>query len=133
VDIRKPVTLEMEYRNFKDGAELFSNMGFVDDLGVILFNTPDFQEGNFGSKARPAGIYRARCKVPGNLFAEGQVRVAVEVSTREPFYDVHFVEWDAVSFQVVDRGEPGSVRANWGRDLPGVMRPLLHWENELLN
>jgi lipopolysaccharide transport system ATP-binding protein len=71
--------------------------------------------------------------VPGNFFAEGQVRVIAEVSTRHPFYEIHVLEHDAVSFQVIDKGEAGSVRANWGRNLPGVVRPLLQWENKLLD
>ena len=33
-----------------------------------------------------------------------------------------------VAFQVVDKGEPGSVRSGWGRPIPGVMRPLCKWD-----
>jgi lipopolysaccharide transport system ATP-binding protein len=132
IDIREPLIIEMELHNFKDGAELFSNLGFIDEMGVILFNSPDWHERLWGSKPRPAGRYVARCSVPGNLLAEGQVRVAVEISTRHPFYETHVLEWDAVSFHVVDKGEPGSVRADWARNLPGVMRPNLPWENEYL-
>ncbi|HKB08497.1 MAG TPA: hypothetical protein VKF61_09485, partial [Candidatus Polarisedimenticolia bacterium] len=68
-----------------------------------------------------------RCVVPGNLFAEGQVRVVAEVSTGDPLYQIHFLEYDSVAFQVVDSGEPGSVRSGWGRPIPGVVRPHLEW------
>jgi hypothetical protein len=65
--------------------------------------------------------------VPGNLFAEGDVRVVAEVSTRHPVYQIHFLVFDSVAFQVVDTGEPGSVRAGWGRPIPGALRPLCGW------
>jgi lipopolysaccharide transport system ATP-binding protein len=133
IDIRKPVTLEMEFYNFKERAELFSAFSFVSDQGMILFVSVDFAEPHWGSKPRPVGLFHSKCTVPGNFFAEGQVRVIAEVSTRHPFYEIHFLEHDAVSFQVIDKGEAGSVRANWGRNLPGVVRPLLQWENKLLD
>jgi lipopolysaccharide transport system ATP-binding protein len=129
VDIRNPVTIEMEFFNFKPGADLLSAFSFFNDDGVLLFVSADIHEPQWGSRSRPAGVFRSRCTVPGNLLAEGQVRVCVEVSTRHPVYEIHFLEYDCVSFQVVDKGLPGSVRANWGRNLPGVMRPFLPWEN----
>jgi lipopolysaccharide transport system ATP-binding protein len=132
IDIREPVTIEMEFHNRRESADLLSGFSFLNDQGVILFVSADIHEQSWGSRPRPAGVFRSRCTVPGNFLAEGPVRVAVEVSTRHPFYEIHFLEHDCVSFQVVDKGEPGSVRANWGRNMPGVVRPLLQWENEHL-
>jgi lipopolysaccharide transport system ATP-binding protein len=129
VDIRNPVSVEMEFLNLKPGADLVSAFSFFNGDGVILFVSPDFNESQWGSKPRPRGVFRATCTVPGNLLAEGQVSVCAEVSTRNPHYEIHFLEYDCVTFQVFDRGLPGSVRANWGRNLPGVMRPALEWEN----
>ena len=60
------------------------------------------------------------------------VHVGVEVSTREPVYRIHFLALESVGFQVIDTGEPGSVRGNWGRDIPGVMRPACQWSTERL-
>ncbi len=133
VDIRNPVTLEMEFYNFRENVDLLSAFTFLNDQGVILFVSADFDEQQWGSKPRPVGLFRSECTVPGNFFAEGQVSVIAEVSTRHPFYEIHILERDAVSFQVIDKGELGSVRANWGRNLPGVVRPLLHWENEFID
>jgi lipopolysaccharide transport system ATP-binding protein len=129
VDIRKPVTIEMEFINLQEGSDLVSAFSFFNTEGVILFVGVDFHEPQWGSKPRPAGLFRARCTVPGNFFAEGVVRVCAEVSTRKPSYVIHFLEYDSVSFQVVDKGNPGSVRGDWERKIPGVVRPFLEWEN----
>ena len=132
VDIRYPVILEMEYWNLKPDAQLLCGFSFFNDQGVMLFVSADFQDPEWGNKSKPIGIYKSRCVVPGNLLAEGQVKVVAEVSTRHPVYEIHVLEYDSVCFQVVDTGEPGSVRAEWGRNIPGVMRPQLEWKTEFL-
>jgi lipopolysaccharide transport system ATP-binding protein len=128
VDIRAPLTIEMEFWNQKPGAMLVSAFSLFNDQGVPLFVSSD----RFGPAGRdepkPAGLFRSRCTIPGNLLAEGPVRVVAEVSTGYPVYQIHFLEFDAVAFQVVDTGEPGSVRGTWGRNIPGVVRPDLEWE-----
>ena len=132
VDIREQVSVEMEYENWQEGARLISCFSFVNDHGTTIFVAADFEAAGLYGGPREAGVYRARCTVPGNLFSEGMVRVVAEVSTRDPVYQIHVLEHDAVAFHVVDRGEPGSVRAGWGRPIPGVVRPRVHFENEFL-
>ena len=132
VDIRRPVVVEMEFWNFVDGADLVGAFSFFDEQGSLLFASADWHEPKWGSKQRPAGLYKASCTVPGNFFAEGQIRICTEVSTRHPAYEVHVLEHDAVAFLVVDKREPGSVAAGWSRPIPGLVRPLLNWQNEYL-
>jgi lipopolysaccharide transport system ATP-binding protein len=126
VDIRHPVDVEMTYENRKEDAQLLACFGFFDSQGVLLFGTSDFSAHEWAGP-RPPGVYQSMCRVPGNLFAEGVVRVYAEVSTRHPVYQIHVQLYDCVGFQVVDTGEPGSVRAGWGRPIPGVLRPMCEW------
>ena len=131
VDIRSEVTVEMAYRNRKPGASLLAAFSFFNDQGVHLFVSSNrFGPAKKEDSPCEPGLYRSRCVVPGNLFAEGQVRVAAEVSTATPTMQIHFLEHDSVAFQVVDTGEPGSVRDGWGRPIPGVMRPRAEWRTE---
>jgi lipopolysaccharide transport system ATP-binding protein len=132
IDIRRPVTIEMTFWNLKPDARLAAFFSFFNEHGVPLFVAPDFSEARWAGKPRPAGLYVSSCTVPGNVFAEGQVRVTAEISTREPAYRIHFLEHDSVAFQVVDPGEPDSVRAGWGRPIPGVLRPATGWTTEYL-
>lgn len=128
VDIRRDLTVEVEYWQRQDDVALMPAFAFYNDEGVLLFVAADFADCTALGTQR--GLYHARCIVPGNLFAEGQVRVMAEVSTRRPVYHVHAMVHDSVAFQVVDRGESGSVRAGWGRPIPGVLRPQLAWSAE---
>jgi lipopolysaccharide transport system ATP-binding protein len=132
LDIRAPVEIEMDFLNLREGARLLCCFSLFNDQGQHLLTCADFAEETGGHAPRRAGVHRARCTVPGNLFAEGVVRVAAEVSTREPVYQIHFLEHDAVAFQVIDTGEPGSVRAGWGRPLYGLLRPAIPFNNEYL-
>jgi lipopolysaccharide transport system ATP-binding protein len=130
VDIRYPVSIEMEYWNNKADANLLSVFSFVNEQGQILFVSADFckRPGN----EKPKGIFRSRCNIPGNFFAEGRFSVVAEVSTGHPMYQIHFLEWDSVCFNVIDKGEPGSVRSDWGRTIPGLVRPQLDWQTEFV-
>jgi lipopolysaccharide transport system ATP-binding protein len=126
VDIRYPVEIETTYECLQDGARLICAVSFFDAAGVHLFVSGD-QNDRASQEPRTAGLYRSVCTVPGNLFSEGIVRAAVEVSTSAPVYQIHFIEYDSAAFMVVDTGAPGSVRGNWGRPIPGVVRPQCHW------
>jgi lipopolysaccharide transport system ATP-binding protein len=128
VDVRREVMLEIEYWSLRDDVALMPAFAFYNDEGVLLFVAADFADETRLS-AR-AGLYRARCVIPGNLFSEGQVRVMAEVSARRPVYHLHALVHDSVAFQVVDRGESGSVRSGWGRPIPGALRPQLAWSGE---
>jgi lipopolysaccharide transport system ATP-binding protein len=131
VDIRYPISIEMTYENYKDNANLVSALAFFDSNGVHLFAAADLNDPEW-SQPRARGLYNSICHVPGNLFAEGIVRVAAEVSTHHPVYQIHFLAFDSVGFQVVDVGQPGSVRGGWGRPIPGVMRPMCEWSTARL-
>jgi len=130
-DIRNEIIVEMEYLVKQPDSDLAAVFSFMDELGNIIFVSPDWHEENWGSKKRAAGIYIARCHLPGNLFAEGMISVVAEVLTRKPIYQIHFLEKDAVAFQVLDEGYLDSVRGGWGRNMPGLVRPMLKWETTL--
>lgn len=124
VDIRLPVVLEMDFLNRKPQADLLCAMSLFNDQGVMLFGAGDLDNQN---SKYSAGTYTARFTIPGNLLAECVVRICAEVSTKAPVYQIHFLEHDAAAFQVIDTGEPGSVRSGWGRPIPGVVRPKIEW------
>ena len=128
VRVLDPVTIEMEFWNFCEGANLAAAFSFLNSQGVILFVTADFFDPQWGQKPRPRGLHRARCVVPGGLFNEGLVTVVAEVSTRAPVYHIHFLQHESVMFQVVDAEQAGSLRKVWARDIPGVLRPMQVWQ-----
>jgi len=124
VDIRYPVDIDMVFHVTEDKVNLLCALSFFSDQGQHLFNAADL---NNTQSIYRKGMYTATFTIPGNLLAEGVVRICAEVSTRSPVYQIHFLEHDAAAFQVIDTGEPGSVRSGWGKPIPGLVRPNVDW------
>lgn len=126
IDIRYPVSVEMEYDVLQQGSVLTPNFHFYNEEGVCVFvagdKDPEWQE-----RERPVGRFVSAAWIPGNLLSEGTLIVGAAITTLEPL-NVHFFERDAVAFQVIDTAEGGSVRGNnYAGHIPGVVRPLLEW------
>lgn len=127
-DIRKPVGVEITYDVLEPGKVLVPNLHFYNEQGACIFVSHDWN-GGWRTRPRPAGAYTSTVWIPGNFLAEGTVFVTAAVSTYTPFI-VHFVERDAVTFNVIDSLEGDSARGDYAGLLPGVVRPALEWETE---
>lgn len=125
-DIRRPVGVQMTYDVLQNGKVLVPNIHFYNEQGQCIFVSHDW-EGGWRDKPREAGTYTSTVWVPGNFLAEGVVFVTVALSTYKPF-EVHFVERDAVTFNVIDSLDGNSARGDYAGVLPGVVRPMLDWE-----
>ena len=116
------VEVQHEGRDGHDPPPLL--VRFFNEDGVCLFSgQPDGQD----PRGR-AGIHRIRCRVPGELFEEGLVRVNVELGP-EPGR-LAPPETEAVAFQVVER-LPDDTRGPEDRPpAGGVVRPRLEWHTD---
>jgi lipopolysaccharide transport system ATP-binding protein len=128
-DIRRPLSIEVEYWNLSTDPTFrpHADLHFYGDQGVCLFVTHDATNQEWSKSPRRPGLVRARCRVPGNLLAEGGIFVHASVSSWNP-NETHVWVPDAASFQVVDMGEGDSVRGDFAGEYDGVMRPMLDWD-----
>jgi len=130
VDIRRPVDIEVEWEALEGGHPLVPNLHFQNEEGLVVFVTADLDP-EWRGRARAPGRYVSTAHVPGNYFSEGTLVVSVAVSTMDPVR-VHVYERDAVAFDVVDVLSGDTARGDYGGQIPGVVRPLLPWTNQLL-
>ncbi len=126
MDIRHPIGIEMTYEVLQEGKILVPNFHFYNEQGICAFVAHDWNE-PWRTKSRPRGIYTTKAWIPGNFLAEGHIFVTVAISTYEPLI-VHFVERDAITFNVVDSPDGDSARGDFAGHLPGVVRPILEWK-----
>jgi len=128
VDIRKPVSIEMEYEVLKSGYLLLPYHHFLNEEGVHIFHAhcsdPEWQR-----RPRLKGRYMSTVWIPGNLLSEGTVFVSSGITTLDPTIK-QFHEHDVVAFQVVDSLDGQSSRGDWAGPMGGVVRPLFKWTTQ---
>jgi lipopolysaccharide transport system ATP-binding protein len=131
-DIREPIAVEMEYDVLVDGHILVPNFYFFKDMDLLAFIAID-QDPAWKQKPKKKGRYTSRVWIPGNFLSDGEMSVSVAVTTYRPKVVVHFEEEYLLSFQVIDSLDGSTARGDYSGNLPGVIRPLLKWETNLLN
>jgi lipopolysaccharide transport system ATP-binding protein len=125
-DIRKPVTIEVDFEVLTGGKLLVPNLHFANTDGVMLFATIDLDPQWRGRTVAP-GRYISRAIVPGNFLMEGMLTVGAAISTGD---EVHVFEREAVAFEVIDSMDNDTARGDYTGGFPGVIKPLLLWTNE---
>lgn len=128
VDVRSPVTIEIDWWNRSEHVCPSANLTVHNEQGVCLFVTGDFHNPHWRRGDVPRGLVRSVCRIPGNFFAEGRVIVHCAAVTSYNPTTLHALERDAVSFHVVDKSEGDAVRGPYGGEWPGVLRPMLEWD-----
>jgi lipopolysaccharide transport system ATP-binding protein len=131
MDIRRPITIEMDYEVLKSGHVLVPNLHFHNEEGVYAFVASDLDP-EWRGKERPTGRYVSSAIIPGNLLSEGTLFVGAAISTMDPVV-VHLYERDAVAFQVIDTMDGDSARGDYGGPMPGIVRPLLQWSTRVMS
>ena len=126
IDIRRPFTIEITFDVIQPGALLLPHFGLRDEAGTPIFISVDLDP-DWRKRPRPKGRYTSVATIPGNLLAEGIHFVNCNLITLNPDILEFRVE-SAVSFTVVDSADGDSARGDYGRDLRGVVRPLLKWK-----
>ncbi|HEU5002988.1 MAG TPA: ABC transporter ATP-binding protein [Actinomycetota bacterium] len=128
VDIRLAVGIEVQYWHLAKDTILKPsvNVHLVNDSGVTLFVSNDFNNEAWRQTERHPGVVTTTCWIPGNFLAEGRIFVTAAVSSYNPTL-VHAIQTEAVAFQVVDRSVGDGVRGEYVGDWPGVVRPMLDW------
>ena len=129
--INSEVAVGMNYRVLKEGKVLIPNVHFYADDGTLIFISHDWYSG-WREKPKPPGQYRTTFTVPENFFGEGRITVKAAMSTYQPF-EVHFVESDALAFTVIEAEMGESSRGDFAGHLPGVVRPLIKTQTDILN
>jgi len=129
IEIQDSVGIEMTYELFKSGFILAPHYHFFTEDGTHAFVTVDIDP-NWQKRPRPAGYYTSIAWIPGNLLSEGIYYVHCNFITLYPLTP-QFVAPDAVSFNVIDKGNPNTARGeDWTYHMPGAVRPLLKWETK---
>lgn len=127
LDIEKGFSLRIKYQIRKAGMK-FRCMANFYSQGVCAF--PAFEQTSFFHEK--SGGYVAIVNIPGNMLAEGEYVVGINIfGERGKKYNYCNIE-DVITFLVVDYLRGGSARGDFAAGLHGVMRPLTTWRKEYI-
>lgn len=127
-DIRKPITLEIEFDVKKPDYILTTHLHVNDAYGIRAFSIHD-TDMNWRGRPRPVGRYRIRTRIPGNLLSEGMLYIHAVVLNMDPIDTLCWAP-NAIAFSVFDSMEGDTARGDWPKEIYGAVRPLLEWTTE---
>jgi lipopolysaccharide transport system ATP-binding protein len=127
IAVSQPVYIEVDYWNLIGERGTTVSVHLLNEEGLTVFATNDFNNRKWWTSPRKVGRVRATCKIPENFLAEGRFSVLASVCSYNPSI-VHAIEPDAVSFQIIDRSDGNGVRGEYTGNWPGIVRPMLDWE-----
>jgi lipopolysaccharide transport system ATP-binding protein len=125
VDIRSSFGIELNWEVTREGLAMAPHFSVTNQQNQRVFVTIDLDP-EWRGKNRPRGKYTSTAWVPGNLMAEGVFYVTVHIMGRQN-QTLQLSAHNALSFQVVDTLDGDSARGDYGKDFPGIIRPLLKW------
>jgi len=131
VGINQPVDIHMDYEVLRDGKVLIPNAHFYTDDGTLIFISHDWYSG-WRTRPKPPGKYRTTFKIPGNYFSEGRITLTVAISTYNPL-EVQFVVSEAIAFTVLEAESADTSRGDFAGHLPGIVRPLIATQTEIIS
>ncbi len=123
-DVTEEITIEIEFDVLTDKWPLYAHV-YVENLdGHRTFFTMDNLD--IESPVRNLGGYVERCTIYTPLLNEGSYKIEVLICNG-PSGNL-YVSDSSISFEVVDRRLPTSIRGDWTRDwFTSAVRPRLKW------
>jgi lipopolysaccharide transport system ATP-binding protein len=128
ITMATPVTIEAEYWNQIEGAQLHLCWHFLTDHQVVAFSSASIDNGQVPALGPlPEGLVRTVCRVPAHLLNEGTYRLTLLILRNGS--KIAYRMDEALTFDVGDV----EVRSGaWYGKEPGVVRPQLHWQTQFL-
>jgi lipopolysaccharide transport system ATP-binding protein len=129
-DTTEAIGITMEYEVLKDDTSFTHGINLYNQEHVNVFNSHDTRNAGVAIK-RDRGIYRATAWIPGNLLTEGIFSVGLALFLPNPL-DILVHAQEVLSFEIFTDFEKQNARGNYADDFPGIVRPLLDWESEMI-
>jgi lipopolysaccharide transport system ATP-binding protein len=128
--LSKPIDVELQYENLRDGAELMVSIHLIDRIGNCVLATANLPSAVLGTDAwghrpHPPGRFRSVCRIPAHFLNSDEYWISAFVVA-----GATSVEAEAdhcVSFRAHDDGE---MRREYSGEWIGMIRPRLEWRSE---
>lgn len=134
LDIDKDIFIELIYWNLARGTKLIPFIHLINQEGITVLRTTNMASAclrpdPWHGRAKPEGLFRSVCRIPGNFLNEGSYFIDVFIASSAGIITSHISEQQIISFDVI---ETGAMRKEHGGKWIGVVRPRLDWKTEYL-
>lgn len=129
VPINRPVGVEVVYDILKPGKNIQPSLHFRTAKDVLAFVVA-YTDPHYIRIPPEVGRYAATAWVPADFLNSGLMYVTIVIATPETTpLERHITVENAISFNIHEPDDAtATARGLYGRDFPGVVRPLLNWE-----
>ena len=103
-------------------------------LGINLYNNEEIHILSSHQKKEnityKVGIYQSIVWFPNNFLSEGYHFCGIAAMSYKGVFRVHFHDVNKFSFNIIDDFEKNTARgSDYKGKFPGIVRPILHWDN----
>ena len=121
--------IEIQYEVFEEGHILWQGFNVFNNEGINVFDTHNVTS-KWYNQIHPKGKYTTIAWIPENLLSDGDLIVSFAIFNLEKGI-IHLHEKDVIRIQILDTFsiEEITSRGKYLGPFPGVIRPLLHWED----
>jgi lipopolysaccharide transport system ATP-binding protein len=123
-NLDEKIGIEIIFRVTEATNDFVCGFNLYNYKDVHLFTSHDTC--NTGRNLQP-GVYRNIVWIPGHFLSHGLHYCGIAGMSYTPF-KIHFNEINKISFNVVDVKEDDFIRDHYAGQLPGVVRPVLSWD-----
>ncbi|MBS7786412.1 ABC transporter ATP-binding protein [Flavobacterium sp. CYK-55] len=126
--ITDDVKIEFTYEITKENELFLHGFNLFNGHNIHILSSHDKNASSLKTPL-PLGIHSTVITIPGNFLAEGTYNCSFAIMRYNPFH-VEFHEMEIVGFNVIDEINENTVRGSYSGRFPGVVRPLLNWEQQ---
>lgn len=133
VPIDRPVVVQVDYWNLKEGSVLHTALELRDKTGNYVLASNARPSANLShdpwyGRPRTRGMFRSTCVIPANFLNDDCYSVDVAVENARNEREVHAE--GVISFTVYETGE---MKKEYSGHWVGIVRPKLAWRTERID
>ena len=127
--INRKIGFCVEYEVLVDAPYLTHGINVFNNMELHLFTSHD-QHDFDRNKDIKAGMYKTVAWIPENLLQSGEIEFSFACMRYTPF-EILFHEENIVRINIIEVLDTVTRNDNYKADLPGLIRPLLKWDNRI--
>lgn len=122
--INEPVGIKVTFSILEKSSDLVLSFNLYNQYDIHLLSSHhNIRDFNYD-----IGIYETVVWIPANFLTEGLHYCGVAAVSYNPFR-IHLNDIKKISFHINDMQGEGTSRGNYNGQFPGLIRPLLAWDN----